>query len=266
MRQVFLPHVYIKRLFLGWVLGRFNQRAVLILDNCSCHAAEEFQRWLLEDHNVLMFFLPSKTSHLTQPLDVGVFGRTKTIIRSNARYFIALQTIDEAVADEVEAERQGRPVSTEQGNRMADFLVQVLSAFHQATVPNLVVSAFEQAGICSRSCGDGRNIYSRVAYPDPSKARLVKEELGLFTDTEPIPRPPNRQLRIAELNQQTPLPFPAGTAPFPAPFPAAHPAPHSAAFPAHPDQCITHLVQPPTNPAMHPASSFCPGSFSHPLI
>ena len=166
---------------------------------------------------------------------------------------------------------------------MADFLVHVLSAFHQATAPNLVVSAFEQAEICSRSCGDGRNIYSRVAYPDPSKARLVKEELGLFKDTEPIPRTPNRQRRIAELNQQTPLPFPAGTAPFPAPFPAPHPAPrpapfpaahpapfpaapHSAAFPAHPDQCITHLVQPPTNPAMHPASSFCPGSFSRPLI
>ena len=115
-----------------------------------------------------MRFLVSNTSHLTQPLDVVIFGRLKSIIRSNASYTINLANIDRAVADENGAENEHREPSTEPGKKLADFIITILQAFHQATTPPRVVSAFEQDGICSRFVEDDFN--RREAFVDPTRA------------------------------------------------------------------------------------------------
>ena len=146
-----------------------------------------------------MRFLVSHTSHLTQPLDIGIFGRLKSIIRSNASYTINLANIDRAVADENAAENERREPSTEPGKKLADFIIAILQAFRQATTPPRVVSAFEQAGICSRFVEEGDS-NQRVAFVDPTRARLVVSETGLFRDLEPVANGRNRQLRIADLN------------------------------------------------------------------
>ena len=142
LNEVFLPAVEEKRRERTAKLGEFNDRALLILDGCSSHLRGLF-REVLDEHRVMMRFLPSHTSHLTQPLDVGIFGRLKTIIRSNASYTINLRNIDRAAADEVEAEREHREPSTERGKMLADFILAILQAFHQSTAPTRVVSAFE---------------------------------------------------------------------------------------------------------------------------
>ena len=118
------------------LLGDFDDRAVLILDGCSSHLNGQF-RQVLEEHRVTMRFLVSHTSHLTKPLDIEIFGRLKSIIRSNASYTINLANIDRAVADENAAENERREPSTEPGKKLADFIIAILQAFHQATTPRV---------------------------------------------------------------------------------------------------------------------------------
>ena len=127
-----------------------------------------------------MRFLVAHTSHLTQPLDLGIFGLCKNIMRSRFQYLINLQDLDDAIVEEIDDEIQGRPPSPERGKLIVDFILQILYAFHQATVPITVVAAFKQAGICSRSTGPDLYMVGREAFVDPTRARLVVDELRLW--------------------------------------------------------------------------------------
>ena len=200
LRDVFLRAVDEKRRALRELLGDFDDRALLILDGCSSHLGARFQR-LLEAHRVTMRFLVPHTSHLTQPLDVGIFGRVKYLIRTNSSYVVNLHNIDRAVADEVAARNGRRRPSAEPGKKLADFILTILQAFHQATTPPRVVSAFEQVGLCSRFA-DNVGLIRRVAFVDPTRARLVIEETDLFRNTAPVPDARHRQINIADLNSQ----------------------------------------------------------------
>ena len=152
MNEVFLKRVHEKRKSLHETLGYFDDRAVLIMDGCKSHKIqpflEEFARRRIE-----VRFLVAHTSHLTQPLDLGIFGACKNIMRSRFQYLINLQDLDDAIVEEIEDEIHGRPPSPERGKLIVDFILQILYAFHQATVPITVVATFKQAGICSRSTG-----------------------------------------------------------------------------------------------------------------
>ena len=57
-----------------------NQKALLVLDNHSTRRNIEFLN-LAEENNIMVVFLLAHTSHITQPLDVGIFGQFKTILR-----------------------------------------------------------------------------------------------------------------------------------------------------------------------------------------
>ena len=179
-------------------LGEFDDRAVLILVGCSAHMRAQFREDLARN-NVAMRFLVPHTSHMTQPLEVGVFWKCKNIIRTNSSYLINLRNIDQTVEDEAAAANEGREPSPKKGMKLAQFILCILQAFHQATTPQLVISAFEQVGICSRA-SEGHNLGKREAFVDPTRARLVVAETGLFRDTEPVANKRNRQLRIADLN------------------------------------------------------------------
>ena len=69
------------------------------------------------------------------------------------QYIINLQDLDDAIGDEIEADNHHQPPSPERGKMISDFIVQILTAFHEATPLANVVSAFEQVGICSRYTG-----------------------------------------------------------------------------------------------------------------
>ena len=237
MSEVLLPEIAQRRRHLFEHLGLVDQEAVLIMDQCSCHTNRDVLD-TLEQHHVRVVLLVPHSSHATQPLDLGVFGTCKNFIRSRSKYLTALRRMEE------EDSEDDRVPPAEQGAATAAFMLDILRAFHDATYDTLVVSAFEQAGILKRR--EGANVLHEVAYTDPTCARVVVREMGLFADAQPVPRPAHRRIKISELNRQfsrragqleiqrrpaapmAPLrapPFPtAPTAPFPTAHPAARPS------------------------------------------
>jgi hypothetical protein len=54
-----------------------GSKRLLILDNHDSHTTLEF-RTFCEDKNIVLLWMPPRSSHLLQPLDVGCFGPLKT--------------------------------------------------------------------------------------------------------------------------------------------------------------------------------------------
>ena len=150
LSEAFLGHVEKKRKFLRSKLGNFNDWAVLIMDGCSAHKIEE-HREFLATKRIRVKLLVAHTSHITQPLDLSIFARCKALMKSDQTYVINLHQLDEVILEDIEASRRRRRVRPERGRLLGEFVLQILTAFHEATSPMNVVSAFEQAGICSRS-------------------------------------------------------------------------------------------------------------------
>ena len=105
-----MPHVEDRRAFLRSKLGPFDDKAVLIMDGCSAHKIQGLEGFLAEKR-IQVRFLVAHTSHLTQPLDLGIFGRCKTLMMSDQKYVINLHEVDEAIIDDIEAYNEGRPPS-----------------------------------------------------------------------------------------------------------------------------------------------------------
>ena len=69
-------------------LDRSSQKPVLVLyDGHKAHLSLTLADWA-KDHNVVLFVLPPHTSHLTQPLDVGVFGPLKKLYNRECHSYI----------------------------------------------------------------------------------------------------------------------------------------------------------------------------------
>ena len=98
LNDIFIPHVEATRETLRRRLGAFNERAVLILDGCSCHTNERFRQFL-ESKNITMMFLVPHSSHLTQPLDLGVFGLVKRVMRDSTTYALNVEELNDALDD-----------------------------------------------------------------------------------------------------------------------------------------------------------------------
>ena len=96
---------------------------------------------LLEAKNITMLFLVPHSSHLTQPLDLGIFGRVKSLVRDEATYAINLEEFDEALDDVVEVANRERR-RAERGKILAEYIAAILDAFERATRRRLVVAAF----------------------------------------------------------------------------------------------------------------------------
>ena len=98
LTDIFIPHVEATRETLRRRLGTFNERAVLILDGCSSHTSERFWQFL-ESKNITMMFLVPHSSHLTQPLDLGVFGLVQRVMRDSATYNMNVEELNDALDD-----------------------------------------------------------------------------------------------------------------------------------------------------------------------
>ena len=57
----------------AWRLGRVDDKWLLILDGHSSHVNLQFSEFC-DRHNIICFCLPAHSTHLLQPLDVGLFG------------------------------------------------------------------------------------------------------------------------------------------------------------------------------------------------
>ena len=135
--EVFIPAVEERRASLRRQLGTFNEKAVLIMDGCKCHKIEPF-RQMLAEKNITVVFLVAHSSHLTHPLDLGGFGRLKSLTRDEASYVMRLEELDEAVPDE---DNEPEPVRAERGKVLADFVLAILDAYERAATRKWAVSA-----------------------------------------------------------------------------------------------------------------------------
>ena len=69
-------------MFYGWVANHFSvairreRPVVLLFDGHTTHIDVETSR-LCKDNVILLYCLPAHTSHITQPLDVGLFKPLK---------------------------------------------------------------------------------------------------------------------------------------------------------------------------------------------
>ena len=198
LEDVLVPYVAEKRAKLRRQLGEFEEKAVLILDGCTAHTLEA-NKQILRRNGIVVTFLIAHTSHITQPLDLGVFGRVKSIIRDVARYSVKLNEVDEAIAADLDNSNGVRPHRrAEPGLALAEYILAILDAYEKAATRNNVASAFAQAGLLTMA-PDPLHPEREVAYVDPTRARVAVRELGLFADREPVPRPPHRQIRIEQL-------------------------------------------------------------------
>ena len=174
LQKIFLPYVENRRAQLRRRLGQFNEDAVLIMDMCSCHTAESHVQALRARHITVTFLVPH-TSHLTQPLDLGVFGRVKSILRDEATYAIDLDGVDEMVAESIEPDEDPRRPRAPQGLALAEYILDILDAFEVATTRRRVDSAFAQAGFSTcpptPTISSGRSPTSTPQRPAPSCAR-----------------------------------------------------------------------------------------------
>ena len=144
-----------------------------------------------------MLFLVPHSSHLTQPLDLGIFGRVKSLIRDDATYTVNIEEFDEALDDVVEVANRERR-RAERGKILAEYIVAILDSYEKATTRRLLVSAFRQAGILYK-IPDPQNPNKLVTYVDPTEARAVEKTTGLFIRWRQIPRPQRGQIRISNL-------------------------------------------------------------------
>ena len=67
---------------------------LLLLDNHSSHIDVEVLK-IAQANNVIMFALPQHTSHLYQPLDVGIFGPMKYTFRGLNTTFMIMKKENE---------------------------------------------------------------------------------------------------------------------------------------------------------------------------
>ena len=205
--EILLPEIERRRAWLRETLGAFNERAVLILDGLKVHTMEPFVE-LLRRYNVTMVVLVAHTSHMTQPLDVGIFWRVKNLMREANKYIINLHQLDRELAHQEQEENARRPVPPERGRLLADYIVNILRSYEQATTGPNIVSAFAQVGIHSKMV-DQANTDNRVVYVDPSTARVVVDNFGVIPlpDELRVQPSPTWQLKISDLNSahQSPM-------------------------------------------------------------
>jgi hypothetical protein len=119
---------------------RYLGDVIVLIDGCTCRDSD----WFLDEalaRNVILHWLPSRSSDKMQPLDFGLFGLTEQAIRK--------VRID--------------PDKTAQSNQ----LIRMLCAWHIAVTPKNVIGSFRRAGLvvewneeqegliaknCNRSC------------------------------------------------------------------------------------------------------------------
>lgn len=128
LEHVFIPHVRFERHRVG-----YQGRAVLLMDNCSCHKSDAVKR-ILEANNVVTVFLPPHSSDQTQPLDVGLFGNMKMA--------------------------QSRIHCPKRMSTQSQQVVKMISAYYSAGHPLAVTGAFVRAGLTNYV--DGSVVYCRV--------------------------------------------------------------------------------------------------------
>lgn len=132
---------------------------LLILDGHSSHYCPDTIR-LASEENVVVFTLPPNTTHLTQPLDKGVFGPLKSIWKDVCHSFLV--------------SHPGRSITKYDFSRLFG------EAWIKAMTPKNILSGFAVTGICPLD----RNALSVGVRKSPDKPKLPF--IPLFTPSKRV--------------------------------------------------------------------------------
>lgn len=121
----------------------YQGEAILLLDGCTAHSSDYF----LDEctyYNVIPFFEPAGSSDQVQALDLGIFG------------------IQKSLKGKIKTKKEIGPAAKE--------VLQIVNSWIKITTPDIVVSAFNQAGIYVLELQDG----NLTAREEIKKARAVQ--------------------------------------------------------------------------------------------
>lgn len=135
--EVFLN--YLTKHFVSFVNTSNSDTPTLILyDGHRSHISLTLTEWA-KQHNIILFVLPPHSSHLTQPLDVGIFGPFKNMYSQECQKFMKLNPGINITKYDV-AELTSKP-------------------YLKALCPENLVSAFRRTGIvpfCNSAISDAQ--------------------------------------------------------------------------------------------------------------
>ena len=147
---------YLEKHFLQYANRRSQQEPILLLyDGHKSHISLFLTRWA-KRNNVILFVLPPHTSHLLQPLDVGIFGPFKTIYNKECQKYLR--------------ENPGAKVTKLQVAKLTR------NAYLSAFSPQNLISAFRKPGV--HPC---RNTITNVQV---APATLYEEKQASVDDVE----------------------------------------------------------------------------------
>jgi hypothetical protein len=122
LEETFIPELRRRREAFGY-LGP----AVILLDNCSCHATQRFAEFCEREHVIPLYF-PAHSSNQLQPLDLSIFGITKRLLARTNRL------------DSV--------------NIQSAHIARVVCSFMSSANPLNIIHTFSLSGICLVSDDD----------------------------------------------------------------------------------------------------------------
>ena len=128
----FFPEVMRRR-----KLYNYTGTVILTMDGCSSH----FSDYVLDEctyHGVFPFQEPPGTSDQVQPLDLGIFGIQKAM-KKQSNSFTDL-------------------------SENSQNIINIVNAWHKATTPSNIVSAFQQAGIYIVNTPDEEYVQASVEF------------------------------------------------------------------------------------------------------
>ena len=119
LQKVFFPSVQ-RQKEIEFKRSGYQGHAVLLLDGFAGHA-KAFEKYNLDELGIKLVYLVPHSSHLTQPLDLGIFGIQK-IFTQQLRKSVTLSP-------------------------QTDHIRRILVGMEKASVSQNIISAFEQAGL-----------------------------------------------------------------------------------------------------------------------
>ena len=178
--------------FLKFVRSPTEEDPILLLyDGHRSHYNPELVSWAKENH-IILFVLPPHTSHILQPLDVGVFGPLKTMFYHQCQQHMS---------------RNPGEVITKY-----NICSLVCKVYYQAFSANNLISAFRKTGIYplnrSMISSDQLSPHEAVAHLDeptntPHEEELQTSSVKSYLNSKLLKRRPSENIESTPKRKQT---------------------------------------------------------------
>ena len=161
LNSVFVKYVINKRKELGDEENSYQGKGMLICDGFSGHISDEFFK-IMELCNFQVFFLPSHSSHITQPLDLCIFAQHKKNSKTPTK----------------KSKTENEEEDFDEKSELLEIIKRLYTSWQKIATVELITSAWRQAGAIYEMGGPSYN-YIRF---NASKSRAYKDLLKQFEE------------------------------------------------------------------------------------